>query len=197
MNINTKQVNFKNIIIPNEIINIILSYRIINPVSIIFKNEYINSYNKKYIKIIKEINIDLTYGSNRANYFIPVEMNIINDLANNHFQNNNTDNDNNTDNETYTDSESYTDSETYTEPDISLIETNNTELLYNTTNENNVSNVSNEHYDDYENTEEHWALSDRNDTIQLQAINCYVCGEYRFTHNITIPDRILCRCDIF
>jgi len=197
MNINTKQVTFKNIkniIIPNEIINIILSYRIINPVSIIFKNEYINSYNKKYIKVIKEINIDLTYGSNRANYFIPVEMNIIDDLANNHFQNNNTNS------ETYTDNETYTDSETYTEPDISLIETNNTELLYNTTNENNVSNESNdsnEYYDDYENTEEHWALSDRNDTIQLQAINCYDCGEYKLTHNIIIPNRILCRCDIF
>ena len=169
---NTKEITSKNFIIPNEIINIILSYRNINPVSIIFKNEYINSYNKKYIKIIKEVIIDLTHGSNRANYFIPMEMNSIDDNFG----------DNNTDNESY---------DSYIESDDSDIQTNNTELLYNIRTENITFNG---YYDNYENSEEHWALSDRNGTVQLQAMNCYFCGEYKVTSNIIIPDKILCNC---
>ena len=180
MNMNTKELTFKNIIIPNEIINIILSYRSINPVSIIFKNEYINSYNKKYIKNMKEIIIDLTYGSNRANYFIPVEINMIDDSIENNDTDNNTDN--NTDNESY---------DSYIETDDSEVQTDNTELIYNTRTENIVFNG---YYDNYENSEEHWALSNRNGTIQLQAMSCYFCGEYKITSNIIIPDKILCNC---
>jgi hypothetical protein len=57
------------ILLPNEIIDIIISYRNIHPLSMIIKNEYINIFNKKYKNYLKKMFNDLTNGINRANHF--------------------------------------------------------------------------------------------------------------------------------
>lgn len=42
---------------------------------------------------------------------------------------------------------------------------------------------------------EHWAFG--NDDFQLQAINCFSCGNYIATYNSIAPNYIICSCGIF
>jgi hypothetical protein len=146
------------ILLPNEIIDIIISYRNIHPLSMIIKNEYINIFNKKYKNYLKKMFNDLTNGINRANHFFYRGEEDINIQDDDERSINNDDN-------------------------ISILtdifETNN-----------------NQYYDDYdyENTEEQWAFTNTNETIQFQAINCKNCGEYKLSNNLFISNKIICTC---
>jgi hypothetical protein len=142
------------VFLPNEIINIIISFRNIHPLSIIVKNEYINTFNKKYKKYLKEMFDDLTNGLNRANHFIYQEDNNDNITIQDYSENN--------------------------DDNISIY----TDIY---------DNEYNEYYN-YENIEEHWAFSNRNATIQFQAMNCVNCGEYKLSSNLFILNNIICNC---
>lgn len=167
--------------IPVELINIILSYRPKHKLAEIFSQEYINIFNKKkYGNIVSEIIHDLTSGINRNNGFGANDDETIG-----------------TDYETIdTDDETIdTDDE---EQHLNINGTNAVETYFS----DNDSDIDYEYmsemgYDDFisvnqENTE-HWALSNRDNTVQLQGINCRCCGNYLIQLDY-MKDNIMCHC---
>jgi hypothetical protein len=53
-----------------------------------------------------------------------------------------------------------------------------------------ISNLENIDYD----TEEHWMFCSDNNIVQLQGVNCNICGNYKHECNIEIPEYIICKC---
>ena len=54
-----------------------------------------------------------------------------------------------------------------------------------------ISNLENINYD----TDEHWGFCSDNNIVQLQGVNCNICGNYKHQCNIKIPEFIICKCN--
>jgi hypothetical protein len=174
--------------LPLEIVNYILVYRPKHILATIYENEYLLTFNKKKYNGIFNIMLDeLTGGINRANNFT--------------LRQDDEDDDDDDYDDDYYDSE-YSD-------DISASYMG----LY-TTDEtlNSFIDEYDDYYNDYEDSEEdddddddedddevdgdgdndeHWAYSNADFTVQLQGVNCKICGNY-IVRLYYMRDNILC-----
>jgi hypothetical protein len=55
-----------------------------------------------------------------------------------------------------------------------------------------INNLENINYD----TDEHWGFSTNDNTVQLQGVNCNICGNYKYECKNEIPEFIICKCNI-
>jgi hypothetical protein len=43
--------------------------------------------------------------------------------------------------------------------------------------------------------DEHWGFNNADDTLQMQGVNCCLCGNYRCSsNNAPLPEKIVCKC---
>lgn len=165
-------------LLPLELVYYILSYREKHILAKIFENEYLTKFNKKKYGISVDVILkDLTSGINRANNFT---------FPQNEF--------------TYYDDSDDSESELN-----NLSDDSDDDLDDNSSSSNSIVNYGdvfddrNDDFDDWydddlsslHSDDEHWGFSNSNLSVQLQGINCKICGNY-VVRLYYMKDNIMC-----